>query len=251
MNFKVAICSHHRPEILKNKTIKILQKHNINKELIFVFVAPDEIKTYQDSLPDYQIVPGALGLCANRNSVINYFEEDENILFLDDDIRDFYEYSPDGRIKYVENLASFVNTGFCEARKHNVSLWGFYPTPNAKWLKKTISVGLVFCYGCAFGLRIHKDTLNQISFKEDYARSLDFYLRDQRVIRLNWVAPCQSYCKGKGGLNEERTLEKEKEGCEWLKQKYGDLVLYDGKVKNNKVNVKFSRTLQTSFQFTG
>jgi len=63
---------------------------------------------------------------------------------------------------------------------------------------------------------VRKDTLHTLSFKEDYERTLRFFKRDGAVLRMNWVAPLQSFCKGKGGLNEERTMDKERAECQAL-----------------------------------
>ena len=82
-----------------------------------------------------------------------------------------------------------------------------------------------------------------ISFKEDYERCIKYYLRDGGAVRLNWVAPVQSYCKGQGGLNQIRTLEKEKQACETLQQQYPTLVRIKQTTKSDKVDILFPRNL--------
>ena len=245
MEYKIAICSHDRIKTLKQKTLKVLDLYNISRERIYIFVAPEELEDYRANLLGYNVIEGALGLCANRNAVVNYFAEGTPVYFMDDDIRGYMEYTLDNQRheRMLEDLDGFICRGFREALKADVSLWGLYPVANGRWMKPEVVKGLVFCYGCSFGLFIRKDTLNTISFKEDYERTILFYLRDKGVIRLNWVAPLQSYCKGKGGLNTERTLDKEKAECENLTQQYPGYLTMS--FNRGKWNLRFKKQKAT------
>lgn len=242
MDYKIIICSHNRAPILKQKTLQVLSDNKIPKEKIYIFVAADEVATYTSVLPEYQIRVGALGLAENRNAVTAYFPSDDYLFLLDDDIRGFKIVSQ-GKLVASDKLDDFIRQGFTECASRGYSLWGMYPVANAKWLKDTISDGLVFCYGCAYGLINKKDIQIENSFKEDYERCIKFYLRDGGMVRLNWMAPVQSYCKGAGGLNQIRTLEKERAACEALQQKYPHLVKIKQSKKADKVDVLFPRGL--------
>jgi hypothetical protein len=243
MDYKVVICSYKRQDTILKKSLAILEHYGIPKNKIFLFVSADEVEIYRRALPDYTVCLGALGLSANRNAVKDFFGEGDLLFFMDDDIKGYMEYAEDGSKKKLEDLDAFIQRGFQEATNRGASLWGLYPVANNKWLKKTISEGLVFCYGCSYGLINRKDITSDYCFKEDFERTLKFYLRDKIVIRLNWVAPIQTYCKGTGGLNESRTLEKERLGCRRLKELYGGLVCFDDKEKNGKYNIAFPRQL--------
>ena len=52
MNYVVAIPSHKRSEILRDRTLKLLDKLSISHSRIYVFVSKGNIKTYRDILPD-------------------------------------------------------------------------------------------------------------------------------------------------------------------------------------------------------
>ena len=246
MDYKVVICSYKRQESILKKSLFVLEYYGIPKDRIYIFVSADEVEIYRKALPDYRICLGALGLSANRNAVKDFFGDGDLLFFMDDDIKGYLEYAEDGSKQKLEDLDGFIKRGFQEAISHGASLWGLYPVANNKWLKKTISEGLVFCYGCTFGLINRKDVCIDLNYKEDFERCLKFYLRDKIVIRLNWVAPIQTYCKGTGGLNETRTLDKEREECRKLKELYLGLVMYDDQEKNGKYNVAFPRQLTKS-----
>ena len=60
INFKVnfAIPSKGRSEYIKTKTLPLLENHSVNKKDIFIFVEQEELNTYKNALPEYQIIKG-------------------------------------------------------------------------------------------------------------------------------------------------------------------------------------------------
>ena len=58
-NYVIAIRSYRRPDRIKTQTLRILEMDNIPKENIYIFVSPDEIDTYRDSVGNgYKILDG-------------------------------------------------------------------------------------------------------------------------------------------------------------------------------------------------
>lgn len=243
MDYKIVICSHNRITTLKKKTLATLERYNIPKDKIFIFVAEDEEDDYRKALDGYLICPGEKGLQNQRNAVTRYFGPDEHLFCLDDDISGFFA-SDNKKLIPLENLDALIRFGFKKAVQEKASLWSIYPVKNGLWLKNTISRGLVFCYGCCFGVINKKDVLIQGQLKEDYERTLKFFKRDGKVLRLNWVAPGQSYRKGKGGLSEYRTSERELQECNALIAQYPNEV----KIKEGKgrIDLVFLKRLRES-----
>lgn len=241
MDYVIAICSHNRSEELKAKTLAMLHRYGISSEKIYVFVAPEEMDQYQRVLPGVQIVQGATGLSGNRRAASLFFPEGTPVFCLDDDVKRFVVKSSDNRLTSELDLHALILKGFQMSKDRGASLWSVYPVPNAKWLKQSVTEGLVFCYGCAYGVWNCHDTFTELSFKDDVERSLKFYERDGSVLRLNWVAPVQTYLKGKGGLNESRTYDKEVSGCMKLQARFPTLVTL--RHKKNRVDLVFPRRL--------
>ena len=246
MDYCVVVCSHKRIDTLRKKSLAVLQYYGVPLEKIFIFVAPDEVAAYQSAFPSYQVIPGALGLAANRNAVTAFFPPDKPLFCMDDDIKGYY-VSKENKIKRLDNLDMMIRRGFEEAHQAGASLWGIFPVQNAKWMKNSITKGLTFCYGCTFGLFNKKDIQICSDFKEDFERCLKFYTRDKIIIRLNWVSPGQSYCKGKGGLSDTRSLDKEKQGCEELLALYPDLVTTKYRADGSRYDLSFRRTLYKAY----
>lgn len=243
MEYKIVICSHDRVHTLKKKTLSTLESYNIPKDNIYIFVAESEEDKYREALEGYHICPGELGLDKQRNAVSRYFGEDECLFCLDDDITGFF-CRKNNKLVPLGDLDTFVRYGFKTAKEEKCSLWSLYPVKNALWLKNTISVGLVFCYGCCFGLINKKDILIQGQLKEDYERSLKFWKRDGSVLRINWVCPSQSYKKGKGGLSEYRTEDRERAECEALVSQYPEAKIRE---KKGRVDLRFDGQFRMDF----
>lgn len=224
MDYKIVIASHKRLALLKKKTLATLDLYGIPHDKIYIFVAEEEYEEYKSSLLSYHVEKGGVGIPAQRNAITSFFDEGEYLFCMDDDIRRFLEYSEHNNRheQQLEDLDSFIKRGFDEAEKARVSLWGLYPVANGRWMKKDCSKGLFFIYGCSFGVINRKDIPITLEVKNDYERSLRFYMRDHGVLRCNWVAPVQSYMKQKGGLRSIRTIEKEKECCQKLKEIFPD-----------------------------
>lgn len=85
--YKIAIPSYSRSDIIKNKTLNTLERFNIPKSLIYIFVVQEEYDLY-NSL-DYNVIVGNKGLINQRKFIENYFNENELIICIDDDITDF------------------------------------------------------------------------------------------------------------------------------------------------------------------
>lgn len=244
MDYKIVICSHDRVDTLKKKTLATLERYGIPKEKIFIFVAESEEDTYRQKLDGYLIYPGELGLQNQRNAVSRYFESDEHLFCLDDDITGFYT-SVNKKLVPLENLDQLIRYGFKTALEEECNLWSLYPVKNALWLKSSISVGLVFCYGCCYGVINKKDILIEGQLKEDYERTLKFYQKDKSVLRINSVCPSQSYKKGKGGLSSYRTEQREKAECEALVAQYPELCKI--REKKGRVDLVFPKHLSQTF----
>jgi len=237
--FVVAICSHDRSEAIKQKSLRLLDGYFFPHERIYVFVAPHEAEVYEAAFREefarVHLIVGALGLSAQRRAVSEYFQEGQAILCLDDDVEKFM------RLDNNETFERMIHRGFAACSRNGGHLWGFYPCANKLWLKPSVTVGLSFIYGCAYGLINCKDTQVSLSIKEDTERTILFFRRDGVVVRINDCAPVQKYMKNAGGLSDVRTYEAEEEACLILEARYPDLCAIQR--KPNKIDLRLARLL--------
>ena len=78
---KIAIPTYNRYKDINQQTLAFLNKQNINKDDIFLFVAPEERPLYEEHCEGYFVVSGRKGLREQRQFMASYFFEDEYICF--------------------------------------------------------------------------------------------------------------------------------------------------------------------------
>ena len=109
MDYKIAIPSYKRHNIIKEKSLKLLKKNKINFEKINVFVAnKEEKKLYSESLknliPENQIIVGVHKIGLQRNFIENYYKENTKLIMIDDDIDGVYIKDGEKKLKKIPNL---------------------------------------------------------------------------------------------------------------------------------------------------
>lgn len=196
-----AIPSYDRVNLLKEKTLRLLDSYNVPRRNIFIFVANKEEETKYSSLKSkYKIVVGVKGIGTQRNFIINYFTEGSKVVMLDDDIDMLHELKGNRQVK-LPNLMDFVKSAFKECEEHNLGMWGVYPSDNAFFQKRNITYDRRFIIGQIFGVIVSHDKKLNVSIvkneKEDYERTLRFYKKYGGVVRYNYISvKTKNYAEG-------------------------------------------------------
>lgn len=230
MNYRICIPSYKRHIELGEKTLKTLEKFNIDKSIIDIFVAnQEEYDLYKPLYPEYNIIIGVKGLLEIRNFITDYYEEGQYILSFDDDITDIKMKNPkeweDSCLCEIDNLHQEIELGFKECIDNNTILWGIYVCDNHFFMKNKISYDLKFCGGWMWGCIIDKECLKiNIDQYDDYERSVRVFNKYGKVIRLNYLCCKTKYNKNKGGACGPERLEKCKKCIDELVNMYPDNV---------------------------
>ena len=199
--YVIAIPTYNRPETIKNKTLNVLERENFPKNRIHIFFA-NELERDQYNLGDEypnQII-GTIGLCSQRNFIVNHFDHGQKILWMDDDLMNFYGCEIDParmdkrhnlRLK-PETIKNIAEIGFDQLLKNECTLFGVYPVTNAGFMKMDhITTDLRYIIGCFYGTINIRETYtfdvfeNNGGAKEDFLRSVMAYQNDGSVVRLN------------------------------------------------------------------
>ncbi len=228
MDYIIAIPSYQRPNELKKKTLSLLKRYGIDKDKIMIFVANnEEYDRYKEILDpetyrDLQV--GEVGLTKQRIYISNFFQEGANILSMDDDIEEILERVDSKNKKPVEDLEKWIKERFELAEQEGCNIWGIYPVNNPYFMTGDITTDLRFIIGCVYGYknRHDKDLHPETKVKEDYERTILYYLKDKKVMRFNnYTMKTQFYAKG--GLGPDR-YDRSVEAQELLKSKYPKIV---------------------------
>lgn len=249
-NFKneylIAIPSYKRSNLLLNTTLNLLQRYNISSSKIYIFVGnEEEYLLYKDILPKnsyYKLIIGKVGMGAIRNFITNYFSENQKILFIDDDIRNLITFKNKKEYQDLIDLNSFIENSFNEISQLNIKLFGIYPTDNPYFmLKNEKTFDLCYIIGCFYGIINDKSISVSLDDKEDYERSILFFLKYGKNMRYNWIAPITRYYKQKGGMQEKRTVENVHLSAKYLADKYPELCKLKFKKKSIYTELYFYR----------
>lgn len=223
MTYIIAIPSYNRATALKTHTLKILEKNLIPHEIIHIFVANDEeYLLYKKVLGDeYKIIVGVEGLRDQRNFITDYFPIHTKIISIDDDIQDFYMKSNDNKLNSIQdNLHDVFMLGFKSCMMYKANLFGFYPCLNKMFMNEKTTTDLRFIIGSCFGY-INTGVHITVKQKQDYELSLLHYLRDNTVIRFNYISMKTKYYKMKGGLQSfHNRYEEQQIAVEYLLTSY-------------------------------
>jgi len=205
---KIAIPSYRRYEQLGNKTLTFLKRmKGFAHEDITIFVANEyEYLRYVKLYPDYHIVIGEKGISNIRNFIMNYYDKDEYIVSLDDDIDSLVSVQD-------KDYSDLFIRGKKELDRTGLTMWGVNPVRNSFFMEKQkyVSTNLKFCIGQLFGFinkRLHVSL--ESASKEDYQFTILNYMNYGGVLRFNQVAvKSKMFASGGIGTKKERGEQNE------------------------------------------
>lgn len=229
LDYVVAVPSYRRAPLLRDATLRVLAQGGVAAERVHVFVADDEERqVYERTLAPGtygSIIVGVPTLRGQRGFIHRWFPDDTPLFSIDDDIRGFYRKAPRDKLAPVDDLHDVIVEGFTLAREARARLWGIYPVLNGKFMQYTVTRDLRYIVGCAWGVfnTALPELMVELEDKEDFERTLKFYVADGTVVRVNYIAPKTRYYSEPGGMQVTRTPDRVRESAEWLARRYPQL----------------------------
>jgi len=236
--YRICIPSYRRANLIRERTLRLLNNYNVPKELIDIIVETEDMKNeYIKSIgSDYNIiVSNTKGVGQKRNFVRRYYQQETDVKYLvclDDDLLQILDM--DKPIECFDDFEKIILRGFDECEKHQCDLWGVSPLTNPFFMKRKVSSNLKYICGAMFGLIIDRSVppiQTQFDHCEDMEFCLQHFLRDDAVIRLNWICFKHEYFVDNGGITTYcgSVAERKKEAeinCKKLASMYPDMVKY-------------------------
>jgi hypothetical protein len=248
-NFRIAIPSYNRYDELRFKTLKTLEEINFPKNRIDIFLTEDEIQTYKNLIynDEYTLIKAPKGMKAVREFIfLEYYNEGDYIVSMDDDITGFKMKNPRGWEESCFcddelDLVKEIKLAFEECEKSKRHLWGINCMDSHFYMKNTITYDFKFCIGHFWGCIVNKECLSLGTDQyEDYERTIKHYLKDGGVVRLNYICAKTKYI-AKGGMGKEREFNK---SLDYLLNTYKDLVSIKKKKNGDNPLLKDKRILE-------
>jgi hypothetical protein len=250
-SYIIVIPTYNRPDTIQVKTLALLHRHKINPQNIVLFVANQEqYDLYKAKVPAFlygSMVIGVIGLKNQRNFIMDYYPEGQQIVQMDDDLDKIVELvvsrkskitrrrsSTRKTVKPIEDLDGFIKRAFNICKERGIYLWGVYPLSNSRFMTPKMTTDLRFIVGPMWGIinRHRPDLKLTIDEKENAERTLQHWVIDHAVLRFNNIGIETRYYTNKGGMQNEGKNRKEEalKSVYYLHQKYPNLTkIYLGK----------------------
>lgn len=242
-NIYYAIASYHRPIC---KTYHALKECGIEDERIIICLNDsNDYKAYRQSLGSQAriILREGMYVSFNRNTCLNQFEDGQQILLLDDDIRSFQKWyecqeTKCGRCKKLTNeFEHEVKKIFDFMQTNGIKYVGSLPNDNRMNMSKLNRAGEQYSYntllqgGFNFIIKNSKIVFGEkMKILDDYELCLRLIIQGEIIARNNTIVTNKPYMKKeKGGYYEiYKKTNLQKQYLNLLKRKYDDMVTISG-----------------------
>ena len=215
----IAIPSYLRHQMISKKTLRFLREVDYPKELITIFVAnQEEAELYKSDIsPDLygQIVTGVLGLKEQRNFISQSYPEDIIIVQMDDDV--------DRIVCPYLSFQQILQKAYIELTMNTCGLFGILPKDDTRCFSDSVTTHLTHILGSFFICRNHRDIILTTNEKEDYERSIVYFLRYGSVRRYKGAGVRTRYGINEGGLQQPGRVIRMYNESEYLSEKYPTL----------------------------
>ena len=225
--YRIAIPSYKRSHLINDKTLKMLIDDNkIDPTLIDIFVANEEERElYLKDVPRERfgnIIVGVPCIGKQRNFIHYFYPEGQKILQVDDDILGMQVRVNSKKLMKMDDLNIFITEMFNVCEMNGCKIWGVYPVDNPYFMSNKITFDLKYIAAGFMGIinEQDKDLLVELEDKEDFERSIKYFIKYKKVMRVEYVTMNTLYYKTEGGLQATRTLERIKMSAEYLARKY-------------------------------
>ena len=228
--YEVAIPSVARAERITKATLPLLHHGGVPMDHVTIFVPDVESEDqYADAVAEFgcKITSGhGIGMREARNAIARSYPEGTQLVEVDDDITAFKRAVDNKTLLSLEagELHATWQKCFAQADGH---LWCWYPVANAFFMKgdRVRRGGLWYAVGALFGYTVVGDDaeLVYVDDKEDFERSMRFYLRDGEVVRFDGYTFVTRYYGEPGGMQLYRSKNTIEAGARRLAANYPDL----------------------------
>ena len=218
-NIRIAIPSYKREQLIQEKTLAYLERCEIPKDMIDIFVANQEqYDVYREALgEEYNLIIGEEGLVGQRNFISMYYPVGQKVFSMDDDIKAIK--TAEGKtLREYNNLLGIIKYGFKKANQYKTPFFAIHSMPNPLFMKNKTTTHLQIAAAPSFGFISTRDEkiLVSVPSKEDCERVLRYYDLYGVLIRLNMFTVDANFYTAKGGLQESRDAEMEERDIRYL-----------------------------------
>ena len=237
-NYTIVIPSYKRKNLLKSTTLKLLE--NIKAPIHLLLSEGDD---YDVSHNIKKILaPNGIG---NVRNFIRQKYNGRRIIMIDDDI-DSIDILINNKLEPVKDLNKLINYGFQACEENMSKIWAVNLFHNAFYCRDSISTKICYMNGSFTGLDLtgnEEPLKTSIDHFEDFDFTIQHYIRDGAVCKLNNICLKTKCFRANGGIAEQvGGLDKRKQTAftngTILEAKYSNYCKLYAKKKFNVYNLK-------------
>lgn len=207
-DYVIACRSYKRPITFRRKTYRMLA-HNGLVDRLYIFVADEEEKAlYEaalDGQPCRQIVVGSVGGAAATRAICAFFPVGQRIVFVDDDLTRFFNWTDGTLQKDAQDLRSYLDDGFASIDASGYGAFTFSFLSNKMFLqgKPRKEFRPFMLAGNFFGTRNDPEmitTADWQSHADDTVRTCRYIHKYGGILLYWWAGFNTNYGQEEGGL---------------------------------------------------
>jgi hypothetical protein len=186
---------------------------------------------------------GPYGSGLARNLITREASAGDRVIQMDDDLDGLWIATDPKTKTDVGDLCGLFSRAFDLASSSGAHLWGCYPAPNPYFMRPRARLDLSYIGGGLFGV-IHRGPefaateLVLLDDKEDFERSLRFYVKDGVLLRLESVSWHTTGYHGEGGMQVTRTPDRVHDSALALSEIFPDFCKLNLKKKSGWAEVR-------------
>ena len=224
--YNIVVRTFKRYEMFKQMTYSMLQDNDLTDNLYIMVANQDEKEKYEESmkgLPYKEILIAGIGCHNPVKKAVEYFPKDSLLVFLDDDLEYFFEYtgtpSKETFSKKSKNLKKYIEWGFSKLDA-TINIFTFLYVQNYFFIatKPFAEFRPVNISGGFFGARNSELLTTDHAHLDDIHRTCNYIEEFGGALIFNWggFATKTGYneggmqdsgCRGDESTRKERILE--------------------------------------------
>lgn len=238
---KFVIKTKDRVDGLRKDTYTMLSKYGVIEKDIYLFVSNDiDYDAYTDAYPDANVVLGAKGIVGIDNFIVNYFDEGDKYIYMNDDVSGIYKTGENKKVELTKDeFYKLIDDMFNQLDKYGFTFSALYPCDSTMYMNnaKEFTYDLCLCMD-PFSAVINNKKIQLTEFlvqnengddfigvKTDEEKSLLHFLDRGGVVRFNKYCIKVRYCnQNRAGGIIGRTPQTEIQTSQLFKSKYNDYV---------------------------
>ena len=240
---KFVIKTKDRVDGLRKDTYSLLSKYGVSESDIYLFVSSNiDYDAYTEAYPDATIVLGAKGIVGIDNFIVNYFDEGDKYIYMNDDVSGIYKTGEKKKVDLTnDEFYKLIDDMFNQLDKYGFTYSALYPCDSTMYMNnaKEFMYDLCLCMDPFSAIINNKniqltefhvydeDGVDFVGDKSDVEKSLLHFLDKGGLVRFNKYCIKVKYCnQNRAGGIIGRTPQTEEQVCDLFKLKYEEYIKY-------------------------